>query len=404
MVGAVAAAVGAVEACTLGPVNLCDPKMYDYGTADPIYREHCIFTDDAGCCPPGFLLGGPDDPENIPGHCILPDSGFGMGMSDSCDGGGSDGGDAFDAGPIGSCAEQCLPLPPSGWDNPGLVYIGPELQVPPCPTNAPKDGYEGYADLNAPSICGACQCKPATGSCGLPATITVSNSAACPNDGPDASLTPFDPPKGWDGGCTATDAIDGGQLCDGSPCVESLTIAPLLVREDGCAPTQAPITTDPPSWGTFTRLCRGQPIGSCADNGLVCSPSSAPGFRACVWRYGEFSCSSPELAPYTEKHVFYDGYQDTRSCSACACDPPTGSTCSSKLSIYSDSGCATMPSYTLSIDSTGPLCDDLIPGAALGSKSATPPVYMPGVCQPTGGPMGSAEPIGPSTLCCIPAL
>ena len=43
-------------------------------------------------------------------------------------------------------------------------------------------------------------------------------------------------------------------------------------------------------------------------------------------------------------------------------------------------------------------------GQALRSKLATAPVYVPGVCQASGGePVGDAVPVEPSTFCCLPA-
>jgi hypothetical protein len=314
----------------------------------------------------------------------------------------ANGDDAGKGGPTGTCAEQggqCFPVPPAGWENPLVVWIGtPPQQAPTCPAVAPAQ-LDGYADLSAPGICGACQCDPPTGSCALPTTITASSSAACPDDGPGAILTPFDPPAGWDGGCTANDAIDGGELCDGGPCVQSFTIAPLSVNESSCAPTQTPAPQDPPSWGTFARTCRGAPFGPCG-TGLVCSPSSPPGFKVCIYKDGDNPCPSNS---YSERHVFYTSYQDNRTCSAsCSCSPPVGSVCSAEVSIYVDGACSTTATYVETVDSSMPACHDLTPGAALGSKSASVPVYTAGACRPSGGPTGAVDPTGAFTVCCIP--
>jgi hypothetical protein len=247
-----------------------------------------------------------------------------------------------------------------------------------------------------------CQCDPPTGSCSLPATLAA-NSTACPGTDPSAVHTAFDPPSGWDGGCTTNDSVDGGELCDGGPCVQSLTIAPLTVEEAGCAPTQPPIAKDPPSWGTFARGCRGDALGECTNHGLCLAPPPT-GFRVCVYNEGDVACPGPQHGPYTEKHVFYSNYQDTRSCSPCSCGSPAGSVCSSKVAIYADSSCGSVASYMVTVDSTKVVCHDLIAGAALGSKSAIPPTYVPGVCLPSGGPMGATAPMDPTTLCCIPPL
>ena len=121
----------------------------------------------------------------------------------------------------------------------------------------------------------------------------------------------------------------------------------------------------------------------------------------CAFHSGDVPCV--DFGSYQERHVVYAGYDDTRSCSACTCGPPAGGRCSTELSIYADDACASVPSYAVTIDSSQPYCYDLVAGAALGSKSATPPTYSPGACQPSGGePMGAATPVGASTFCCIP--
>src|SRR5262249_38668718 len=111
-------------------------------------------------------------------------------------------------------------------------------------------------------------------------------------------------------------------------------------------------------------------------------------------------------APYTEQHLFYGDLQDMRSCTPCACDPPTGSVCTVVVSTYTDDVCASAPSYMLTVDSAGPPCHHLASasGGVLGSKSASAPTYTPGACAPSGGvPMGSAVPVDPTTFCCIPS-
>jgi hypothetical protein len=382
-------AVGAVSPACDSSGDLCDPSIYPGGATDP--KRVSV------CCDPILFDGGATDPMRLAYCCpfaALPE----------CSDTGSDGGDASADGPIESCAGQgqCLPIPPGYWENPSLVWIGQALQAPPCPEAAPKEAFNLFADLNAPDLCGACQCDPPTGSCGLPATLTA-RAATCADVGPATPATPFDPPDGgWDGGCTASDAVDGGQLCDGGACVQSLTIGPLIVNDVGCASTQAPVTKDPPTWGMSARVCRGAPFGACGNDGLVCSPSPAPGFHVCVYQMGIMDCTDPLLAPYTEKHVFYQKFHDTRDCSPCACGPPVGSACSTLIKTYSDSACS-LEIDSAQIDSSGSLCHDVLAGSALGSKSASPPTYTPGTCQPSGGPTGSAVQDQPQTFCCIPS-
>ena len=373
-IGIGAAGVGAfgpVSGC-VDTVDMCDPSIFPDGVKDPAYIRHCA------------------DPDA-----------------------GSDAGDAGDAGdapadaPISApaCQGQCAPLGPLGWARPVLVWMGPEPEAPPCPEAALKLAYEGHADLHAPNECGACQCDPPAGSCHLPTKLTAS-SMSCPGTDPGAAHTPFDPPVGWGGGCTSHDAVPAGQLCDGGPCVQSLTLGPLIMNEAACTPTQGSAPgSEPVTFGAYARACIGETYGSCGTSLLACVPPAPPGFRHCISREGDQGCSDSLFAPYTEKYVFFASIHDTRGCTPCTCGSPVGSTCSASISIFTDDKCAEAPDYVATIDSSGPACYDVVAGVALGSKSATEPVYAPGACEAGGGePTGSAEPADPVTFCCTPPL
>ncbi|MFT3764765.1 MAG: hypothetical protein QM820_04505 [Minicystis sp.] len=295
-----------------------------------------------------------------------------------------------------------MPGPPPGWDGPDLLWHGPELQAPECPASAAGFYYQGHAGLDAPNVCGACQCDPPTGVCALPGTMTAS-SATCPGDAPGAVKTPFDPPVGWDGTCTNTDAADAAALCGGGTCAPSLAIASLTLLEAGCKPTQLPVPKNGSAvWKTYAKVCQSFAPGTCADTAETCGPVAEPGFHRCISHDGDVAC--PALGPYHERHVFYQGFTDTRACSPCSCGAPEGSTCKAQLSIFEDAACATMPSFVFTLDAETAPCHPLNVGAALSSKSATEPAYTPGTCTPSGGvPMGSAEPADPMTYCCIPS-
>ena len=378
-VGILSAGMGALAGCP-GDADLCDPKNYPDG---------CLSVSPSLCC-------------TCPGDACF-DAGAGGGSN----GDAGDPGDASADGPIENCPGQCLFYPPSGWDKPSLLWMGPETEAPPCPTDAPDLTDTGYIDLDASNGCTACACAPPTGACTLPAALTAS-STTCSGADAGANHTPFDPPAGWDGHCTANDAILAGALCSGppsGPCVRSLTIAPPTLDEEGCTPGTATPIPSPPSWKTVARECRGAPFGDCGSDGLLCAPLSAPGFLVCVFHDGDQDCPGPGLGPYQERHIVYKSYDDTRSCSPCTCDPPAGSTCTEQLSLYADGECGTNPSYVLTIDSSGPACFDLVPGAALGSKLAGQPTYIGGACAPSGGsPQGGVSPTDAVTFCCIPSL
>ncbi len=230
-------------------------------------------------------------------------------------------------------------------------------------------------------------------------TMTA-NAASCALNSGSTPHTPFSPASGWSGTCDSSVSIASGKLCSGVDCVQSLTVGPLTVSENGCNPSQPPKQATP-TWQTYAHACRADPRVGCEGGAGICLTASPPGFRVCVFQTGDVDC--PGFGPYTEKHVFYDSYDDTRACSPCTCGAPTGSTCSSKVSIYTDGACSTL-AYQATVDATGPACHDVPAGTPLGSKSATPPTYAPGACSPGGGmPMGAATPTGAATLCCLPA-
>jgi len=327
--------------------------------------------------------------------------------ADAGDGGqGGEGGsmDDEDAGP--SCNGQCVPLTPAGFIQPMLLWMGPADQpVPACPADvAPVKQYTGHRQLVMPdTTCPACTCLPSTGSCGLPSSFTAYTSAGC--DLP-ATETAFDAPADWDGSCSAANPIAAGAQCppgSGIPCFHSLSSEPTSVIDDGCKADVEGSETQPlplPSWGQIGIACEGNPgCSTCGDAGLTCV-ASAPGFRQCVHKEGDVVCPTEG---YTDRFVFYGGFQDERVCSECSCGPVEGSLCTAWAGIYKDAACA-QPLLLASIGSTGPNCYDLEPtGQALGSKSVTDVTYHPGTCGPSGGELsGTVLPSSPTTFCCLP--
>jgi hypothetical protein len=213
--------------------------------------------------------------------------------------------------------------------------------------------------------------------------------------------TSFDAPAGWSGACTAENPIPANEKCNGVNCVQSLTIAPLTLTEAPCAVSTTPVASKLPyTWGTVAQSCHGLTTGACATPSEICAPAVEPGFAQCLVQYGDREC--PDA--YPDKHVFYYGFDDTRSCTPCACSAPTGSTCTAFVSAFKDGSCSS-PVVAGSVDATVSTCLDVSPsGQALGSKLATEPVYVPGVCQVSGGEaIGDAVPEEPSTFCCLPS-
>jgi hypothetical protein len=342
-------------------------------------------------------------------RCADPDVGHedADGKADPChrnDPAASDAGPTADAGE--ACEGRCVPRPPAAWTGPELVWMGAEADAPSCPAVASRESYIGHGDPGSVSpLCGACACAPPSGSCSLPATVTTS-STICPGDGVGAYHAPFDPPATWGGTCTAGGAISAGQICDGVPCVQSITIAPLTVKESACQPIEPPKgSTTPPTWGTFARSCYAEtPTERCTTTDGLCAPAAPEaGFKQCISRWGAPDAPSRECpSDYPDRSVFYGDFLDERTCSPCECAAPTGSTCTGSISIFKDGGCGSPLLVSLGLDEKTTQCHDIVPpGSALGSKSASQPNYMPGKCAASGGEqMGKASPTDATVFCC----
>jgi hypothetical protein len=309
------------------------------------------------------------------------------------------------------CDGTCVPVSPAGWSEPVLLWQGALAAEPECPTWAPASFKQGRSDLTwSPTTCLACECTPPTGTCALPPTITAS-SKSC-NDSA-TTLTVFDPPVGWTGECTETNAIPAGEVCGGIPCVQSVTIKPLVLTESECTPsvstppTPPPGPADSPSWTSHAITCGTNHSGVCSNPGEICAPSlppPPPGFHVCISGLGDHEC----FDPYPVKYVTYQSFKDERMCTPCSCAAPSGSTCTGAISIYSDSACGAsmpvpVPLLTLTVGSASSQCGEVLPGYALASKNASPLTYSAGMCQPSGGePTGSPQLIDPTTYCCQP--
>ncbi len=287
-------------------------------------------------------------------------------------GAGSDGGDAGTDGQASACDVQCdghcLRRVDAPWAGPVLLWTGPAIgEVPGCPKATTRADWTGYADLDIPPMtCPACACDPPSGKCGLPETLTASSDACNTSSG---TQSKFGPPAGWDGSCTADNAIQAGAKCNGGPCVKSLTVAPLTLTETGCTPHATEEMSEPasPAWKTTAIMCQPR---SCGGEESACIPeagSSPLGWETCIATSGEgLECPSP----YAVKHVFYAHFQDQRTCSECTCAPPAGSQCISTLAVYQDSACkgpAAIPG-TLITAQDQPSASTFLPGSPSGAR------------------------------------
>ena len=294
--------------------------------------------------------------------------------------------------PCGECRGECVPIPPGDFDGPLRLWVGPELEAPGCPDRAPVQSYEGHADLDVSFECPACACTAPT--CVLPSGLTASPETCMQGSG--GTQTPFEAPVPWSGACTSPTTLPSDQ-------VSSVQIAPTTVRP--CEPIAPPAPQSGDDlfspWKTYARACEGEVFyGRCRDPGLTCRPTAQappPGFRQCIvyLRDGDPECP----AEYPDELTFYGGYEDTRSCTACACATTEEAVCSTWLSIYQDADCTVGLNSAVVVD--GAICVDLADGMALGSMEASWIENVPGSCVASGGvPTGEATPRDRRTFCC----
>jgi hypothetical protein len=305
----------------------------------------------------------------------------GCGTSDPC---ADDPALCNDAGSLVTCTGTCLSMQdvePYPWTLASLLWLGPEgSQMPACPPGAAAITDPGYADAPPTMLaCPPCTCTQSLGECFLPAMMSA-NRAPCP--GVAAEAIPFDAPEIWDGTCTAMDAVPSAASLDVPP--------PALFGTSMCEASDAPPVSL--AGGTTRALvCSntdGEEPGACANPGDTCALGKAAGFLYCILAGGDQACPTP----WPDKHLVFFDFQECN----CSCGPPTGDTCTSTISVYSDSACM-QPLGSAMVSSDQPdMCIDITPSSPLGSKSATPPIYQPVTCMP------SETQSLPTTLCCQP--
>ncbi len=155
-----------------------------------------------------------------------------------------------------------------------------------------------------------------------------------------------------------------------------------------------------PNWGWDKRgrACGGAaPIaGGCSGN-AVCTPSPTMSFsRVCVLAAGDMTCPG---GSYWKKHVFHQSATDTRDCSACGCDPPSGVTCNGgSVRIWDTNNC-TASTTTAAIDGVCHFAN----GITTRSIAIDAGAPQGGSCAKKAGagvPTGQVTPTNPTTLCC----
>jgi hypothetical protein len=156
---------------------------------------------------------------------------------------------------------------------------------------------------------------------------------------------------------------------------------------DGGTPCQpdAGEIHEPPGWTRTARRC-GAPIqkGVCENAAQPCVPEAPSTGAICIAHAGDVPTCPPA---YAKREVFYERYEDTRSCTACTCGD-AGAPCD--VGWFDDATCATRSG---TIDG---LCRPR-PSTAQYAKL----VRAAQACTANGGAKtGEAAPRDPITICC----
>jgi hypothetical protein len=193
-------------------------------------------------------------------------------------------------------------------------------------------------------------------------------------------------------------------MCNGVPCNQAITSAAPTVTGGSCAATGGMANVPQASWAILGKACGDAFIGGGCGAGKVCQPKAAPPFLSglCIFKTGDNTC--PAGSAFSEKHIFYENFLDTRGCTTCQCGAPTGGSCQAQITVHSDQVVNTCNTQVGSF--TAGSCSNLSGNPGIFGRKATitqPPSGSS--CAPLAGggqPTGSATPTSPVTFCCIP--
>lgn len=304
---------------------------------------------------------------------------------EDADGGGAGDADAGVVVPRVRCDDAgsvCLQAPPVGWIGPVLLYEGAAaMAAPPCSMGT--SAYEGMAEPSAPPAgCMACNCGPPTGGDCNSVEVVTFNQGGC---------------QGGNGGVCADVKLEVG-ACTSIPisCGNVSTFVSGAISHGGSCPPSGGALFDggAPSWSRRALACAlTNGPGSCEPDERCVPAPAFPFAGQCILKIGEDAlCPSGD---FSERHVYYDSFNDARKCTACGCSPPDGGCGTNTLQVTRCGPGEVKTSVPLNACGTTPITAALLTGS--GS------VQTKGSCTPTGGrPAGGIVGTGPTTVCCAP--
>lgn len=293
---------------------------------------------------------------------------------------------------------SCVDAAPAGWTGFVALFQGMPAAEPACPAAFPSvSPYKGNDMPSAPFTCGACSCGAPTGqTCDLPDLLQVMN-APCGQMA--TSVAPLPVPANWTGTCYGPSGWPAGQTCNGSPCNSSVMAPKATVTGGSCPASGGAPNLMPVTWSVLGKACGDAPMGGGCGAG-VCQPKAAAPFEPglCIYKASDNACPA---GAFSQKHVFYEGADDTRACGACSCNTPQGSACDATISVYTDAGNNQCNTVGATFQAGG--CGNLSGNPAVKGRKATISAPMGGSCTPgVAIPSGTVTPTNATTFCCTP--
>jgi hypothetical protein len=329
-----------------------------------------------GCQFPDYDLGEPDD-----------SAGAGVGGSSV---GAAGAGGAAPPDPLCDAGQLCATTIPEGWLGPVAFWqakAGQQEAPPDCPTGY-RDPRDLHRELQAPAPACTCTCAAEGQGCNNSAAVSIYSDLNCGNEC--AKPTAL--------ACSTVSGCNGNQgtIRAAKPTPSGGTCRASLTSEIEAA-----------TWQYEARICQLDSTDlletACSDGSGLCAPT--PGLpypsQLCVVRVvaeGQALPACPDQYP-NGGDALYTSFSDERGCSACACDGPSGGSCSGTLTLTDGQECSSKLEYVL-----GSGCKSFAfaaPPAHLGAKYA---LEEPGTCGVASDtqPIGEATPSGSATIvCCL---
>lgn len=275
------------------------------------------------------------------------------------------------------CSDRiCAREAPDGWLGPAVLF---ENDVPDdCPSDYGDELARGGLSASADDAsCDTCTCSPSSPDCASNLRFSVGADDAC-------------------GGTVCETALSASCVSWSPACLAGLSTAYVETKLPSGAATCSPSAQTP----SLPDAEWADPMLACGSNGLerdgcaagrLCAPPLPDGAALCIVRAGDRACPS---GAYADRTVYYTDFDDTRSCTACACDQD----CAYAWHVYqsTDTSCAMSPVLTLNGENQcapiTPTADAVRIGVAIAGT---------GICDASGGaPQGSVIEDGAVTVCC----